>query len=470
MRRAALFVVPLALVACASDVSVQPPEVVLPDRYVAAPQVPAGAPASTNATLANDWWRLFADPALDVLVEDTLKNNPDLRIAAARVDETAAAVGLARAAQWPGLDLGASVTRSRTSTLNGVPVAPGGPDATSHRLVLQTAFEIDLWGRLRHATAAAQQQLLGARHARDAVQLALVGSTVQAYLGVRALDAQLLVNEAQLGVRRASLEIARKRLDAGATSTLEVAQAQTALAAVAAQRPDLQRQRALLAHLLGQLAGRPGLVVAADGAALPEPPQVPPGLPSALLERRPDVRQAAAAYAAAQSQVEVTRAARWPTLSLTAAMGAQSADLSDLLDSGARIFSFGPSLLAPLFDAGRNAARVDQARAQADQAAIGYERAAQVAFREVADALVGADSAARQEVEYGHQFTAAAEAQRIAQKRYEAGYSGYLELLDAQRNLHDAELAQLRARQARLDASVGLIKALGGGWSPPHAR
>jgi multidrug efflux system outer membrane protein len=476
MRFAVIAIGVTALAGCAVDVSTSRPEVTLPDRYAIASAAAAAMTdgksndASANVTLAADWWKLFGDPTLDVLVDAVLKGNADVRLAVSRVDETAAVLGLARAAQWPGLDLGASVTRARSSTLNGAPVAPGGPDSTTHRLVLQTAFEIDLWGRLRHATAAARQQLLAAQYARDAVQLALVGSTVQAYFGVRALDAQLTVNEAQLVSRRESLDIARKRLGAGAASTLEVAQAQTALAAVAAQRPELQRQRALLAHQLGQLTGKPGLVLASDSVALPQPPAVPADLPSSLLERRPDVRQAEAAYSAAQSQVEVARAARWPTLSLTGLLGVQSADLSDLLKSGARIFSIGPSMVAPLFDAGRYAARTDQARAQAEQASIGYERAAQVAFREVADALAGADSSARQEIEFGHQRAAATEALRIAQKRYDAGYSGYLELLDAQRSLQDAELAQVRSRQARLDASIVLIKALGGGWVATAVR
>ncbi|MDP3082476.1 MAG: TolC family protein, partial [Rubrivivax sp.] len=180
------------------------------------------------------------------------------------------------------------------------------------------------------------------------------------------------------------------------------------------------------------------------------------------------VQQAEARLRAARAQVAVARAAMLPTLSLTGSFGAQSADLLDLLKNGARAWSFGPALLLPLFDGGRNEARNAQARAQAEQAAIGYQGVVQTAFREAADALVGVEQSADQETQVAAQQAAARDALRIATRRYEVGYSGYLEVLDAQRGAQDAELARLRARQARLDAGVALIKALGGGWSAPR--
>ena len=333
---------------------------------------------------------------------------------------------------------------------------------------MSTAFEIDLWGRLRNASLAALAQLLGAQYARDAVQLALAGSTAQAYFAVRALDAQLLINEAALRSRRDSLELVQRRANGGVASPLELAQARSALAAVAVLRPELQRQRALLQNQLGALTGQPGLVLAQDAApgALPLPATAPPGLPSELLERRPDVQQALQQLRSAQAQVEVARAALWPTLSLTGSLGGQSADLADLLKSGARIWSIGPALLLPLLDGGRNVARTEQARAQAQAAAIAYQKAAHTAFRETADALASAETGARLEAEVEAQRVAAAETLRIATRRFEAGYSGYLEVLDAQRGAQDADLAFVRARQARLDASVAVFKALGGGWKP----
>jgi multidrug efflux system outer membrane protein len=452
------------LAGCAFAPDATTPSVTLPADY---PPAGAAAPGTAEA-IGADWWTLFGEPSLDALVAATLQHNTDLRSAAARVDETAAVLGLARAAQWPGLDLQGNVTRSRSSTLNDQPVPPGGPEATTHRLVLSSAFEIDLWGRLRNATAAAQAQLLGAEHARDAVRIALAAATVQAWFGVRALDAQLAVLDVQEKAREQSLALVERRFSGGVASSLEPAQARAALAALRAQRPELQRQRALLVNQIGVLTGTPGGAVDAASAALPAPLVPPAGLPSGLLQRRPDVRQAEAALRAAQAQVAVARAAVFPTLSLTGTFGQQSADLVDLLKAGARTWSIGPSLLLPLFDGGRNAARTAQAQAQAEQAAIGYQRAAQIAYREVADALANGAAGAEAAVQVEAQFQAAAEALRIAERRHAAGYSSYLEVLDAQRGVQDSELARLRTQQARLDASVALVKALGGGWRAPQ--
>ena len=454
MRSAALLALVVVLTGCAGPVSNTRPEVTLPAQYGAAPE-------ATRVAIGADWWTLYNDAALNALVDAALARNTDLLLAISRVDETAALVGQARAAQWPELDLNGSATRSRTSTLNNQPIPQ--PVSSSFRLALATSFEIDLWGRLRNASAAAQQQLLAAQYARDTVKLALAASTAQAYFALHALDAQLAVNGAALRSRGESLGLVERRANGGLASPLEVAQARSALAAIAAQRPDLQRQRSQLENQLGLLIGQPGRTVAVD-TALPIALVAPPGLPSELLDRRPDIAQAEALLRASRAQVEVVRAAMFPTISLTGLFGGQSADLGDLFKSGARIWSIGPSLLFPLVDGGRNAARTDQAKAQAEAAAISYQKAVQTAFRETADALVGTEQGARQELEVEKQLAAAREALRIASRRYEAGYSGYLDVLDAQRNAQDAELALVRSRQARLDASVSLIKALGGGW------
>lgn len=459
MKGATSILLAAALAGCASAPTPLPPPVALPAAYGGA--VPAGA----TQTLGADWWTLFGEPALNQLVERTLVHNADLRLAAARVDETAAVLGLARAAQWPGLDLGAGVTRSRSSGLNGQPVAATGPEATSHRLLLSTAFEIDLWGRLRAATAAAQAQLLAAQHAREVVRLAVASAGVQAWFGLRALDAQLAVLDRQLASREASLALVERRLAAGLGTTLERAQARDALAALQGQRPLLLQQRARLQHQIGLLSGQPGWMLETSAQpVLPAPLTPPPGLPAELLQRRPDIAQAEAALAAAQAQVAVARAAMFPTLSLTGSFGGQSTELADLLKGGARVWSLGPSLLLPLFDGGRNMARSEQAQAQAEQAAIGYQRAVLQAYREVADALADSQAAAAQAAPLEARRQAAAEAARVAARRHEAGYSSYLELLEAERSLQEVELAQLRLRQAGLDASLALVKALGGGW------
>ena len=460
MRRAWPLAAAVLLAGCAHTPDPTLPESTLPGTY-------ADDASSADAALRADWWTLYGDAALDRLVDAALARNADLQLAVARVDEAAGALGIARAAQWPGVDLDSSATRARSSALAGQPAPPAGTESTSYRIALSSAFEIDLWGRLRNASAAARAQLLAAQYARDAVRLTIAGTAAQLYFALRAFDAQIAVVDSQLIARRDSLNIIERRLDAGAASTLEQAQARGALAATAALEPELRRQRALLAHQLGALTGAPGLVIEADATALPVPMIVPPGLPSALLVRRPDVRQAEASLRAARAQIEVARAAMFPTLSLTGTFGGLSADLGDLVKSGARFWSIGPSVLLPIFDAGRNAARTDQARAQAEQAAIQYQKTAQTAFREVADALSNAEQGARLEAEVDNQRGAAADTLRIAKLRYDAGYSGYLDVLDAERSAQDAELARLRARQTRLDASVALMKALGGGWTVP---
>lgn len=458
MKRPALaLLVCAALAACSSGPAPQRPDNTLPAAF-------NGQPATASPVLAADWWTQLREPGLDTLVQHALAGNLDLRLAAARIDEAAVAVGLARSAQWPTVELGGSVTRSRSSTLTGQPVSPAGPEATSHRLALSTSFEVDLWGRLRNATQAAQEQLLAAQHARDTVRLALVGTVAQAWLGVRALDVQRAAVDTQLRLRRDSLALVQRRVAGGLASALDQAQAEAALAALSAQQLELGRQRALLVHQLGQLSAQPGLQLPVDARALPDAVTVPAGLPSDLLLRRPDLQQAEATLRASFANFDVTRKSAWPTLALTGSLGGQSADLVDLLKAGARIWSIGPQLLVSVFDAGRNQARTDEARARAQQAAIGWQQAAQQAFREVADALVNAEQAAASEAEVERQRRAALEAQRIATRRYEAGYAGYLDVLDAQRGAQDAELALVRVRQARLDANVALMKALGGGW------
>ena len=462
MKRFVTIGAAVLLSACAATPESKLPEHRLPSAYPGVTAAPASSP------LASDWWTLFNDPALNRMVDATLVHNTDLRLAVARVDAAAAALGVVRSANWPSVDLGAAATRSRVSTLNGQPAPVAGAESSTHRLALSSSLEIDLWGRLRNADAQAQAELLAAQHGRDTVRLALAGSTAQLYFGLRSLDAQLAVIDAQLRARQEGLQIVERRLAAGVASTLEQAQARAALAATSAAQPELRRQRALLAHQLGEITGQAGLSIEPVAAALPAPVAVPAGLPSALLVQRPDVQQAEASLRAAQAQVAAARAAMFPTLYLTGRFGGQSADLADLFKGGARIWSIGPSLLLPLFDGGRNVARTEQARAQAEQVAINYQKVVQTAFREVADALVSAEQGERQESEVEMQREAAGEALRIARRRYEVGYSGYLEVLDAERGAQDAELARLRARQVRLDASVALMKSLGGGWSAPR--
>ena len=444
-----------------------------PDYKRAAVELPAQYPepsAAEGAAVAADWWRLYSDATLDELVASGQKTNADMRLAAARVQEAEGALREARAAFWPDVTAGYSFNRSRVSA-SGVPPPPAGTIMRpSHQLLASTNFELDFWGRFARGSEAARANLLGSQLGQDVVALTLAGGIAQAYFALRSLDAQIAVLENSIRVRRDSLDIAKARLDAGLASELDVYQAQGALSDALVQKRDAERSRALIEHQLAQLTGRldlklPSNKLAGDLFALPLVPVPPAGLPSALLDRRPDIRQAEENLVAANAQIGIARAALFPAVSLTAGAGVQSGELDTLLTSGARIWSLGFGLALPIFDAGRREARVDQARARREQAVAGYQRAVETGFREVADALVNVEQSGDSEAELKQRLDAARAALELSTLRYEKGYSPYLEVLDAQRNANDAELAYVRNRQARLAFSVDLMKALGGGWN-----
>ena len=443
-----------------------------PDYKRPAVELPSDYPTEiqSEGQIPADWWKLYRDPLLDELIASARSRNADIRLAAARVQEAEALAREAGAARFPEVGGTFSATRSRVSTRTVPPPQAAAPlERSQHQLAASTSFELDFWGRLARATEAAQASLLASRYSQEVVALSLSGATAQSYFTLRSLDAQIAVLEATIQVRRESLSIARARADAGLASELDVHQAQGALSDALVQRREAGRQRSLAERQLAQLTGRlelalPREKLAGDLFALPLPPTPPPGLPSELLARRPDIRSAEAAMIAANAQIGVARAALFPTISLTAALGAQSAELSQLLSSGAGIWSVGVGLAAPIFDAGRREARVEQAEARRAQALAGYQRSIEAAFREVADALSSVEQSGGAEAELAARLQAARSALELSGERYRAGYSPYLEVLDAQRTANDAELAYVRNRQARLAFSVDLMKALGGGW------
>lgn len=439
----------------------------LPERFVDA--LPAdAATARAGAALPADWWTLYRDPKLDGLIAAALARNADIRLAIAQVEEAEAALREARAVLVPQVDLGATGSRSRVSAMGAQPVPAGVPLVRNdRRIALSTAFELDLWGKLRRGAEAIDAQLMASRYARDVVALSLAGATAQAWFTLRSLDAQIAVSHESLNANAETLELMRARARGGVASDLEVNQAEAAHAEAALQLVELQRQRAAVERQLGALSGQPGLrVPAGDLRAMPVPPLPPPGLPSALLERRPDIRQAEAVLQGANARIGVARAAMLPTISLSGSYGGQSAELSDLLASGARIWSLGFGLALPIFDAGRLQARTEQAEARERQALAGYQKSVEAAFREVGDALGNSERSAAAEGDLQRRLDAARNGTRLAQARYESGYSGYLDLLYALRTQNEAELALIRNRQARLSYSVDLMKSLGGGWAP----
>jgi multidrug efflux system outer membrane protein len=306
---------------------------------------------------------------------------------------------------------------------------------------------------------------LASRYAKETVKLSLTGLVASNYLLLRSLEAQINLTQANLKSRNESLELTKRRLEGGVASALDVYQAEVASANMRAQLAELTRLRALSLHQLAVLTGVLDLnIVSADISLMPIPPIPPSGLPSSLLEARPDVRQAEEKMIAANANIGVAKAALYPTISLTANMGGESLALGDILKSAARIWTGGVSLYLPIFDAGKNNARITQATAKQKQALATYEAAIQNAFREVNDALVNLRQNTESETALNLSQATAKKALDISENRYKSGYSGYLEVLDAQRVYNDNALAFIQSRQARLAATVSLFKALGGGW------
>lgn len=449
------------LAGCVSGPDYRRPDVDLPKTY------PAQSGSSAVAIDAQ-WWKLYGDQTLNVLVADALVRNTDLRLAVARIEETDANLREAGAAFLPEIALGATGARQRISSRTATPLPPGIAAVRNNvRLSASTAFELDFWGRLRRTLEAARANALASRYAKDVVTLSLAGLTSQAYFSLRSLEAQINMTRATLSSREEFLELVRRRAAGGIASSLEVHQAEFARADAAVLLKDLERQRALVEHQLGTLTGRLDLALTQSDKlfALPVPPIPPAGLPSALLERRPDIRQAEQQLVSANAQIGVAKAAMLPSISLTGLYGGESSSLSALLQNGSRIWSLGFGLSLPIFDWGRLGARTDATEARARQTLATYQKSIESAFREVADALTNLEQSTAAEEDLQQRLAAAREALRLARIRYEAGYSPYLEVLDAQRNANDSELAVIRNRQNRLSASVDLMKALGGGWS-----
>jgi multidrug efflux system outer membrane protein len=437
----------------------QRPEKPLPEEF-------SGPAAPGEPDIQADWWTLYGDATLNELIASAHASNADLRIAAAQVLEAEAVVRQTHAALFPEVTGSFTRTRSRIGTLTQPPPVSTAPlERNDARLVASTSFEIDFWGKFSRADQAAQASLLGTRLAREVIGLTVGGLTAQTYFGVRSLDAQIAALDTTIRARRESLEIARARAASGLAPELDVYQAQSALADALVQRREAGRQRALLERQLGQLSGKLDLKLAGgDLFSLPVPPTPPAGLPSSLLERRPDIRAAEQSMVAANAQIGVARAARFPTVTLTGFFGGQSAAVEDIVSSG--VWGLGVGIAAPLFDSGRRAAIEEQAAARYQVTVASWQRSVEGAFREVSDALVNLEEARHSEADLLARVEAARNALELSRIRYESGYSPYLEVLDAQRTANDAEIAFVRNRQARLAFSVDLMRALGGGWKP----
>ncbi|HUL94748.1 MAG TPA: efflux transporter outer membrane subunit [Usitatibacter sp.] len=460
MRRAVAFTLLLAAAGCAMvGPDYQRPASPLPSAYGET------APTSGSPVVPQDWWKLYKDPVLDELVASGLQNNVEIGIATARVEEAEAALREAHAVLFfPQVDLNASAARGRTSATNFV-------TANGFGVGLSTSFEVDVWGRLRRGERSVRDQLLASQYGRDTVAVTLAATIARTYFALRASDAALIASRQTLSAANESLALAKKRADAGVAPELDVYQAGGLATAASAQTTELERLRSLTLHELAVLTGKLDLTLAPGTIdTLPIPPLTPPGLPSELLERRPDVRQAEADLAAATERIGVAKGAQFPALVLTGTYGSASGDLDKLFTTPARTWSIGAGLVGPILDGGRYKARTEQAEAQAKQVEGAYIRTVQNAFRDVSDALSNVTRSQQAEVDLKVHVEQAAKAFHLASLRYETGYSAYLEVLDAQRTLNDAQLLLIRNRQNYLSFTVDLMNSLGGGWGPPEAR
>jgi multidrug efflux system outer membrane protein len=458
-RAAAALLGTSLLTACGSMApAYERPAAPVPDRF---PLAASAAAPSPTATAAADvpWQTFFTDPRLRQRIETALQNNRDLRVAALNIEQARATARVRDADLWPTLNAGLTGSRQ--------PTASGGVSSLYSAGLQVTAYELDLFDRVRSLGDAAAQQVFASQEARKAVQISLIAAVATAHLALQADDDVLRVTQQTLSTRQDTLHLTKLRFDNGAASMLDLRGAESLLAAAQVSQAQQTRQRALdenaLALLLGQAL--PAEISAATGLSTnPALPDVPAGIPSEVLTRRPDVRQAELQLIAANANIGAARAAFFPRITLTASLGSVSGALSGLFKAGTGAWSFAPQLLQPIFDAGRNQANLAFSLAARDIAVAQYEKAIQTAFREVADALAG--RATLQDQLRAQTALLQAEQGRLdlTELRYRNGASSALEVLDAQRSLYAAQLARVQVQALVQQNAVALYRVLGGGW------
>ena len=450
------------LSACAIGPDYQRPAMDLPSSYAAAP------PQAVAALAAPAWWSRFNDPVLDRVMDEALKNNLDLRVAAARVTEAQAQLGLAISDQVPSVYVAGSRERNRNSESSGRS-GPGQPvESTTNRLTLNVSWEIDFWGKYRRANEAARADLLSVEANRDGMRLLLSTQVAQGYFNLVALDAQIAATELAITRGQQALNLQQKRFDAGVISEFDFQQRSAEVDSARAQLPPLQSRRGQQERALNVLLGRSPRAIM-DGrverSAAFNPVTaivVPAGLPSELLLRRPDLVEAEQKLIAANARIGVARAAFFPNITLTGLLGSESSSLGDLFSGPARIWNFAGNLTQPLWGAGRINKQVDAAEARNVQAVAQYQSAIANAFREVQDA-VQAQVAAREVFELEQRrVTSLSKTWNLAKLRYENGVSSQLDVIDAERGLLLAEQNRIEAERALRAAVTDLYKALGG--------
>ena len=450
----------LLFTGCAVGPNYKRPPVTVPDSYRGL--APNAGSQSAPSLAEEKWWTIFQDEQLQVLIRQALTQNYDVRIAATRVLEAQAVLGITRADQYPTITGGASTANVRVPRTKDLPEF----ETSSNEVNLSLFWELDFWGKFRRATESARAALLATEWGENAVISSLVSNVASAYFQLRELDAEMEISQHTLASRKESLRLVEIRARGGTTSLMDVRQSEQLVYTAAATIPDLERRIEQQENLISILLGRnPGPIT--RGRPLVENPllpTVPAGLPSSLLERRPDIQAAEQQLVAANARIGVAKAAYFPQITLTATGGYQSSALTGLFSGPAGFWTFGGQLLQPIFTGGRLRSNVRLTEAQKQEAVLVYQQRIQQSFREVSDSLIayGKNQEFRQQQEL--LTVAALDATRLADVRYRGGVTSYLEVLDSDTRTFDAQLNLARAQLNERLALVQLYNALGGGW------
>ncbi len=451
----------LLLAGCAVGPNYKQPVVAVPEQYREIQGPPA--PGESLADLA--WWETFGDPVLKGLIDEALRNGYDARIAAFRVDEARARAGIAKSQFFPQIGYGGDWSRGLTSTF----VQPGATTANSWSANVNFGWELDLWGRIRRLNESAKAQYLATEEARRGVVLSLVSEVAATYFNLRALDEQLVITKGTVASFEEQYKLYDLKLQGGAASSVQTSYAGAALGQVSAQLPEIERQIEATENRLSLLLGRnPGPIP--RGEALSSralPPQVPAGLPSDLLKRRPDILQAEQQLVAANAEIGVAVANFFPSISLTGLFGGISPDVSSLFSAG-KTWSIAAGLVGPLFQGGRLRSEYEVAVARWEQAKAQYEQTVTGAFAETTTVLYAREKIEASIVQLRRTVNEYREMARLANVRYDAGVSDYFEVLYAMQLLYPAELTLVNAQLNLAVDYVNIYKALGGGWNQPE--
>lgn len=450
----------VALAGCAAGPNYHRPTLATPDTIRGAE--PGGGPGSVADST---WWDLYDDPKLRDLLTTAVSNSPDINAAIARIDEARAALGQTRLGLFPTIEGQADVRRSKASLDALLPGAPRF--SNSEDAALTVSYELDFWGRLRRVRESARANLLSSEYAKRAVSVSLVANVAGAYFSLLALDSQLEITRRTVEARAKFVELTRAQHDRGYATGLDVATAEAQAAAARANVPDLERRIGQTEDQICVLLGESPHAVDRQrrGEEMPLAPPLPPvGLPSQLLERRPDVRAAEESLHAANANIGVAKAALFPQISLTGLFGSLSAPLGDLFKVPTAEWSAAAGLVQPLLDSQRSIYQVELTHARTREALFQYKKAVATAFQEAADALLAYRKYGEFEREQATQVAALRRAEAIALARYRVGYASYFDVINADRDLFTAELSLSQAYANSLTALVRLYQVLGGGW------